>query len=249
MKFIPKPGMWMVTFKQGMSFILLGTAVWLLWILGHQMGADGVVWTVAFWGFLGVAAWMVGKTGPTWRTSSRWATWAGAAVVALVGYWFSYHVMYEPPSKQSLAVTPEAIIEFVSASTWEDGIPWAPYGKGIPQELARRGYTVYVDYTASWCPTCLANKAIALEIDATRSLMRRLGVIPIKEDFTNRDPRMLAEIIAFGRPTVPLNVIYPAGRPRDVIKLPVLLTPGIVATNLNAAGPSQGQPELARTEG
>ena len=60
----------MVTFKQAMGFVLLATAVWLLWILGRQTGADGVVWTVCFWGFLGLAAWMLGKIRPTWQAGA-----------------------------------------------------------------------------------------------------------------------------------------------------------------------------------
>ena len=56
------------------------------------------------------------------------------------------------------------------------------------------------------------------------------------------DPEMLAEINAFGRPTVPLNLVYPAGAPEKLIKLPVLLTKEVVRTALEQAGPSQEQP-------
>ena len=74
LRFIPKPGPWMVTFKQAAGFVLLGTAVWLLWILASQLDGRGVVWTVGFWGFLGLAVWMLGKITPTWNTGPRAAT-------------------------------------------------------------------------------------------------------------------------------------------------------------------------------
>jgi thiol:disulfide interchange protein DsbD len=96
MKFIPRPGRWMILFKQAMGFVLIGTAVWLLSVLAAQLGAAGVVWTVAFWGFLGLAAWIVGLVQPTWQLGSRAAAWALAAAVVAVGAWFSYAVMYEP---------------------------------------------------------------------------------------------------------------------------------------------------------
>jgi thiol:disulfide interchange protein DsbD len=95
LRFVPKPGPWMVTFKQAMGFVLLATAVWLLWVLGRQVGADGVVWTVAFWGFLGVACWMLGKITPIWSTTKRVVMWSLSLAIAAFGLYFSYFVMFE----------------------------------------------------------------------------------------------------------------------------------------------------------
>jgi thiol:disulfide interchange protein DsbD len=95
LRYIPKPGAWMVTFKQAAGFVLLGTVVWLLWILADQLDGLGVVWTVAFWGFLGLAAWLFGKARPTW-TLGRRALVVGASIgVVLLGFWFCYRVMYD----------------------------------------------------------------------------------------------------------------------------------------------------------
>jgi thiol:disulfide interchange protein len=95
LRFIPKPGPWMVTFKQAAAFVLLGTVVWLLWILADQIDGRGVVWTVAFWGFLGLAVWMYGKAKPTWEPSRRAAMVVASIGVALLGFWFCYRVMYD----------------------------------------------------------------------------------------------------------------------------------------------------------
>lgn len=95
LKFLPRPGMWMITFKQASGFVLLGTAVWLLWILEAQIDGQGIVWTVGFWGFLGLAAWMIGKIKATWETSSRAAIWTSALAVAAFGFYFCYFVMYD----------------------------------------------------------------------------------------------------------------------------------------------------------
>ena len=95
MKFIPRPGPWMVVFKQAAGFVLLGTVVWLLWILADQIDGEGVVWTVAFLGFLGLAVWMLGLIKPTWRAGSRAAMWTASVVVALLGFYFCYFLMYD----------------------------------------------------------------------------------------------------------------------------------------------------------
>lgn len=74
--------------------------------------------------------------------------------------------------------------------------------------------------------------------------MHDMRVIPIKADFTKRNPAMAAEIKAWERPTVPLNLVYPAGKPDEPIKLPVILTPGLVREALENAGPSREFPAL-----
>lgn len=254
LKFVPKPGPWMITFKQAMGFVLLATAVWLLWILKGLLGANGVVWTVGFWGFLALAVWLLGKIKPTWETTGRLTTWVGALAIALFGWWFSFSVMFDwraatrPVTQEVDKIDPVivgAITAEVAASDWNDHIPWQPWHPGgLAEELSRRGYTIYIDYTADWCLTCQANKRVALEIRSTRALMRDLRVIPIKADFTVRNPVMHGEIKAWDRPTVPLNLVYPPGRPDAPIKLPVILTPNIVKDALEKAGPSRELPAL-----
>jgi len=253
LKFVPKPGPWMLTFKQAMGFVLLATAVWLLWVLGHQVGAGGVVWTVAFWGFLALAAWLLGKIKPTWETAGRRVTWVAALGIALFGWWFSFRVMYDwrdpateiASQSEHQQLTPEEIIARVARSDWNDHIPWQPWQPGgLAEELSRRGYTVYVDYTANWCANCKVNK-LWLEADSMRAKMHELRVIPIEADFSNYNPVMHEEIRSWGHPTVPLNLVYPAGRPRDAIKLPELfLSAGPVREALDKAGPSREFPEL-----
>lgn len=160
LKYVPKPGPWMVTFKQAMGFVLLATAVWLLWILKGLLGANGVVWTVGFWGFLALAVWLLGKIKPTWETTGRLTTWVGALAIALFGWWFSFSVMFDwqvatrAEEVEVGELDPAAvdeIIDVVAASDWNDHIPWQPWHPaGLAEELSRRGYTVYVDYTADW---------------------------------------------------------------------------------------------------
>jgi thiol:disulfide interchange protein len=95
LKYLPKPGMWMITFKQAAGFVLMATALWLLWILASQLDAFGVVWTVAFWGFLALAVWMLGRIRPNWETGRRWTMWSASTLVVLVGFYFCFFFMYD----------------------------------------------------------------------------------------------------------------------------------------------------------
>ncbi|MBK9127250.1 MAG: hypothetical protein IPM13_05575 [Phycisphaerales bacterium] len=252
LRLMPRPGPWMVTFKQVMGFILLGTSVWLLAIVGGLLNVEGVIWTVGFLCFVGFALWLVGRIGFNWSTVARVQTWAAAVVVAAVGYWFSFVYMFDlraavwpNTSAQAAAPAPapvgdiDALVAAVNASDWSK-IPWQPYAPGLADALSQRGYSVYVDYTATWCVTCQANKASSLEIASTRAKMRELGVIPIKADYTRPNEAMKRDLLAFGHNSVPLNLVYPAGNPAAVEPLPILLTPETVQSALARAGASRG---------
>lgn len=256
LRYLPRPGPWMHTFKQAMGFLLAGTAVWLLWILRKQIGADGVVVTVAFWSFLSLAAWLVGKVRPTWRPSAAVAAWVAAVCIGVFGYRFSFHYLYEPHSVEGetaarIDLRDEAqlhkIAERAAASSW-DRIPWIPYQPGLAEALSKLGYTVYVDYTADWCATCKTNLSVVLETSAVRQLMKRLGVVPIEADFTNNDPDMRRDIEADGRLSVPVNRVYLPGHAGQYVLLPVVLTQSAVVEALERAGPSR-QAQLAGRAG
>jgi thiol:disulfide interchange protein len=126
LKFIPKPGPWMITFKQAAGFVLLGTVVWLLWILAAQLDAQGVVWTVAFLGFLGLAVWMLGLINPTWPAAGRATVWAASIVVAAFGFYFCYFHMYEWNSRPVASAAADATVAAAATASYGHAAPAEP---------------------------------------------------------------------------------------------------------------------------
>ncbi|MCC7292295.1 MAG: thioredoxin family protein [Phycisphaerales bacterium] len=216
MKFLPRPGNWMITFKQFMGFLLVGTAVWLLMTVAAQLGGPGVVQTVSFLTFLAVSCWMIGKIGHGWSIGRQLRTWLAAAAVALLGGWFSFAYLYNTP------------------------LHWVEYRKGLAEELASQGHTVLVDYTATWCATCKTNKALAIEVNSTVQLINALKVVAIHADYSKTDPEIEQELKQYGRPSVPMCLVYAADKPKSPELLPTLLTPSVVQDALQRAGPSRG---------
>jgi len=88
---------------------------------------------------------------------------------------------------------------------------------------------VLVNFTASWCLTCLVNERNAFADSAVQRVFHDKGVALMKGDWTNQDPAITKALAAFGRAGVPLYVVYNS-KPgsTDPVVLPQLLTASIV---------------------
>src|SRR5947209_2777047 len=60
LRFLPKPGSWMMHVKQFMGFLLLATLLFLLYVLGAQRGLEGAIWASSFLLVISVACWIKG---------------------------------------------------------------------------------------------------------------------------------------------------------------------------------------------
>ena len=80
MKFLPKPGMWMVRMKEFFGFIMLGFA---LWLMNSLPTGPMVVAVSAFLLVLGFAAWIYGTV-----HDARWPIFA--VLILIVGAWLYF---------------------------------------------------------------------------------------------------------------------------------------------------------------
>ena len=221
LRFLPRPGVWMVRFKVAMGFPMLATAMWLFWFTAVRMGeaGSGVLWFGLFLVVLAAAAWVWGEFVQRATRGRGWAM-AIAGVLVVAGYFgfLEDRLQWRTP---------------VAKKT--KGLDWQPWSPAAVEKARREGHPVLVDFTADSCLNCKWNKATAIEIDATRALVKDLGVRVLEGDFTDGDPAIAEELKRHGRRGVPLVLVYPAetGRPPEV--LPVVLTPGIVAEALQRA--------------
>ena len=113
-------------------------------------------------------------------------------------------------------------------------IVWEPWSPEAVAKLRAEGRTVYVDFTARWCATCQTNKKIVFTSDEVRRYFAENRVAALRADWTNKDPRITAELARFQRSAVPFNLIYAPGKP-DPVQLPELLTPGKVLAGFGMA--------------
>jgi suppressor for copper-sensitivity B len=101
--------------------------------------------------------------------------------------------------------------------------------------LVAQGKTVFVDVTADWCITCLANKKLVLDTAAVRQRLPADNVIAMRGDWTLPSEDISRYLERFGRYGIPFDAVYGPGAPAGVA-LPELLSVDEVLKAFDRAG-------------
>jgi thiol:disulfide interchange protein len=218
LRLLPKPGPWMLHDKQFMGFLLLATLLFLLYVIGAQRGLEGAISASCFLLVISVVCWMKGAfVLPT-------ASFAKRSVVRVVMFLFALAsgVYFIGGKFHS--------VNIASANSRLHG-DWQPFTPERLQAELNQGHFVFVDFTAAWCLTCKFNEANVLESSAVREAFQRHAIVKLKADWTNGDPVITKLLQQFGRPGVPLYVLYP-GKSEEPIVFPELLTKSMLLEKL-----------------
>jgi thiol:disulfide interchange protein DsbD len=223
LRLLPKPGPWMLRVKQLMGFLLLATLLFLLAVLGAERGVEAIIWTSCFLLVLSLACWMKGVfIVPTASVGARLVSLVVMLVLVLGGAWYFIGEKF-------------AAAKTVAAETQTQG-GWQPFTPRLLEVELKQGHAVFIDFTAAWCLTCKFNEANVLEAGAVRDAFQRLGITKIKADWTNADPAITKILKQFGRPGVPMYVLYP-GDHAEPILFPEVLTQNMILEKLETVSP------------
>ena len=198
-RLLPKPGMWMDTFKKFMAFPMFGTAVWLLWVLGQQTGIDGAGALLALLVALALVLWALGLRGRSRLLLASVALVVGGFLAVAIG-----------PNVIKAAI-PSAL------AAAEPGARWQPWSPERVQTTLGDGRPVFVDFTAAWCVTCQYNKKTTLANDEVLQAMDGAKVQTFRADWTRRDAAITAELTRLGRSGVPVYLLQAPGKPPIVL--------------------------------
>jgi thiol:disulfide interchange protein len=218
LRFLPKPGAWMLHVKQFMGFLLLATLLFLLYVLGAQRGLEGAIWASCFLLVISVACWMKGAfVLPTASVLKR-----SVVLVLMLVLVLGSGIYFIGGKFRST--------NLASGDSRLRG-DWQAFTPERLQTELDQGHSVFVDFTAAWCITCKFNEANVLESAEVREAFQRHAIVKLKADWTNGDPTITKLLQKFGRPGVPLYVLYP-GKNEEPIVFPEVLTKAMVLEKL-----------------
>jgi suppressor for copper-sensitivity B len=238
-KFLPKPGMWMETFKKVMGLILLATVVWLLTFIEPPL----VVPTIALMVGIAAGCWWISQGDITSSFTQKAYVWVVATGFIALSAVFSYGWLYEQVmlpryeravaayaevaiAKQRLEIAgdlnkinslaeKDAFVQKLVVDAVEEGDqPWQSFSLSkLQRKAVEEGRTVLVDFTADWCLTCKTFEKIALKTKEVEDAINAGGVVTMVADWTRPSPAIDKTIKALKSNGVPVIAIFPANNP------------------------------------
>ena len=201
-KRMPRPGQWMVRFRQWMAVPMALTTLALLWLLYQLAGLNGLL--------IGVAAGLIilSRLLELGRKQKSGAS-RKFAVAAIFGITAAALLIMDnapitPPTPQSLKNGSIA------------------FNEGRLASLRAEGKPVFLYFTADWCVTCKVNENAAIDRAETSAAFSKAGIVTMVGDYTRRDPDITRFLAKHGRSGVPLYLYYPPNANARV--LPQILT-------------------------
>ena len=210
-KILPKPGPWMETAKNVLAFPLYLTSVWLLWVAGNQSGVNTMALALSGLVLLAMAAYLYGDN--TVRKAISALLLIAAVALAI------------PQSDGTQSASG-------SRSLADGQIAWSSSTLASYRET---GKPIFVDVTADWCITCLANEAAVLFTPEIEGAFLAADIPYMIADWTDYDADIGEFVKSHGRSGIPLYVMYPSGVGSQPVILPQLLTRDIVLSAIENA--------------
>ena len=202
-RFLPRPGAWMQTFRQFMAFPMYATVIWLVWVLGQQVGLDGVSGFLACLLSLSLLIWALTLKGKVGRVMA-----ALAVVVLALSIWhwgpMWTQVEAQAPSETQAGSPP-------SNQAKKPG-QWDAWSAEKVNTALKEGRPVFVDFTAAWCVSCQFNKKVTFSNASLMAEFASKNVLLLRADWTRYDPQITAALNQLGRNGVPVYAWYAPGQ-------------------------------------
>ena len=198
-KWMPRPGTWMVTLRGVMGFLLAGAVVWLIFVLAGQI--DSVSLAVFELGLLGLSffLWLRQRAELERRGTGLWWLLAAATAVGLIFF--------------AARATPAAHSLQPAAAKGSAAIAWTPFDRAEAERRSAAGRLVFLDITADWCVTCKVNERLILNNPEVIAAFKDHDVLAMKADWTNRDDTIARFLAEHGRYGIPFYMLYRPGQP------------------------------------
>ncbi len=186
-RWIPRPGAWLITFKQFLAFPMLLSTIWLIWILIKSTDADFV------------AAILIGLTSMAlfvWSLSvlhKRRKTKICLLIMLILVLLWPFSLLKTKAIEQTITFN---LMEF--------------------ENYLQKEQHVLVNVTADWCLTCKVNDAV-FEQPEIKDFLEKNNIKRYTIDWTKKNTQVNQYLKIFERSGIPLYVYYRPDHPPKVL--------------------------------
>ena len=237
---MPRPGMWMVRFKEFSGFVLMATVIFLI----NSVSPSLLIPTLILLLGIALGLWMIGNLyDHSTPEADKWKVRLAAVLISLplIGYGVVQHV--------GPKLMEQYVYSHFRAKPETEDLPWQPFTPEKLVELRKSGQPILIDFTANWCLVCKSNEYWALNTKATAEFVKTHNVVCLQADYTDESPEIKAWLKRFGAAGVPLTVIFPPGEQARGIPFNGPFTQSGLLTTMETAWQKSGAPAPAPSTG
>ena len=183
---LPRPGLWMEQFKQFLAFPMFFTTAWLLWVIGRQTDTTVLSLVVVGLIFISIGIW-INQILVQLKSGRSYSLLKVIAVAMII---------------------PALALPLMNEEETEGTVLWINYNSKTLATLRAEGRPVFINLTADWCITCLANEKVAFT-EMFYTEMEKNNIVYLKGDWTNQDKEITSLLNEHNRNGVPLYLMYP----------------------------------------
>ena len=183
---LPRPGLWMEQFKQFLAFPMFFTTAWLLWVIGRQTDTTVLSLVVVGLIFISIGIW-INQILVQLKSGRSYSLLKVIAVAMII---------------------PALALPLMNEEEREGTEFWIDYDAKTLATLRAEGRPVFINLTADWCITCLANEKVAFT-EMFYTEMEKNNIVYLKGDWTNQDKEITSLLNEHNRNGVPLYLMYP----------------------------------------
>ncbi|MCL2622981.1 MAG: thioredoxin family protein [Planctomycetaceae bacterium] len=211
-RFLPKPGPWMDTFKKIMGFVLLSAVIWILYFLPLEAAVPTLALLFAVW----FGCWYIGRLPFTANTPQRLRAWAVSLLVFAVVLSLSFPVIspvtLQGAMENKLEKWGEKNLDRLSQKKHWSGFSMAKLEKNLAD-----GKVVIVDFTADWCTSCKWIESSILHDKKVLDKIDEKGIVTLQADWTDGDEAITLLLRRLGGEQVPVIAIFNPREPNKPV--------------------------------